>query len=68
MNVLVILIPVSLILGGLGLGAFLWTLRAKQYDDLDGTGARILDHRWDSQPRKTSGQNESGRKDGPADP
>ncbi len=51
MNVLVILIPVSLILGGLGLIGFLWTLRARQYEDLDGTGARILDPRWDSQPR-----------------
>lgn len=52
MNVLVFLIPVSLILGGLGLAGFLWTLRARQYDDLDGTGARILDPRWDEAPRK----------------
>ena len=33
MNVLVILIPVSLILGGVGLAAFIWTVRSNQYDD-----------------------------------
>ncbi len=42
MNVLAILIPVSLCLGGLGLLAFLWSLRADQYDDLDGAAWRIL--------------------------
>ncbi|MCA1775936.1 MAG: cbb3-type cytochrome oxidase assembly protein CcoS [Paracoccaceae bacterium] len=42
MNVLVILIPVSLILGGLGLVAFLWTVRSDQYDDDQGNAARIL--------------------------
>lgn len=42
MNVLVILIPVSLILGGLGAAAFIWTLRSEQYDDPDGDAARIL--------------------------
>ena len=42
MNVLVILIPVSLCLGGLGLAAFLWTLRSGQYDDADGAAARVL--------------------------
>lgn len=42
MNVLVILIPVSLVLGGLGLAAFLWTIRSDQYDDAAGNAARIL--------------------------
>ncbi len=42
MNVLVILIPAALFLGLLGLGAFLWSLRAGQYDDLDGAANRIL--------------------------
>ncbi len=42
MNVLVILIPVSLILGGVGLCAFLWTIRSDQYDDAQGNAARIL--------------------------
>jgi cbb3-type cytochrome oxidase maturation protein len=42
MNILVVLIPASLILGGLGLAAFLWTLRSNQYDDLEGDAWRIL--------------------------
>ena len=42
MNVLAILIPVSLGLGGLGLLAFLWSLRADQYEDLDGAAWRVL--------------------------
>jgi cbb3-type cytochrome oxidase maturation protein len=43
MNMLVILIPVALGLGALGLWAFLWNLRSGQYDDLDGAASRILD-------------------------
>lgn len=42
MNVLVLLIPVSLLLGGAGLAAFIWTLKDRQYDDPDGHAARIL--------------------------
>ncbi len=42
MNVLVILVPVSLVLGALGLLAFLWTLRSNQYDDLEGDAHRVL--------------------------
>ena len=42
MSVLLILIPAALLLGLLGLGAFLWSLKAGQYDDLDGAAARIL--------------------------
>lgn len=42
MNVLVILIPVSLLLGAIGLIAFIWTVRSDQYDDEKGNAARIL--------------------------
>lgn len=42
MNVLVILIPVSLFLGAVGLIAFIWTVRSDQYDDDQGNAARIL--------------------------
>ncbi len=42
MNVLLILIPVALGLGALGLVAFLWALRSGQFDDLDGAAERIL--------------------------
>jgi len=42
MTALLFLIPVALLLGLLGLGAFLWTLRSGQFDDLDGAAERIL--------------------------
>jgi len=42
MTVLALLIPVSVGLGLLGLGAFLWALRSNQYDDLEGDAHRIL--------------------------
>ncbi|MBT7247920.1 MAG: cbb3-type cytochrome oxidase assembly protein CcoS [Rhodospirillaceae bacterium] len=36
------LIPAALFLGLLGLGAFIWSLKSGQYDDLDGAARRIL--------------------------
>ena len=42
MSVLIFLIPITLLLGLLGLFAFLWTVKSKQYDDLDGAASRIL--------------------------
>ncbi|MEO0937791.1 MAG: cbb3-type cytochrome oxidase assembly protein CcoS [Pseudomonadota bacterium] len=51
MNVLTWLIPISLLLGGLGLAGFLYTLRSRQYDDPKGDAQRILDDRYDDKPR-----------------
>lgn len=42
MNGLVVLIPVALGLGLLGLVSFFWALKRGQFDDLDGAAARIL--------------------------
>lgn len=42
MNYLAVLIPVAILLGLVGLGAFMWTLRSGQYDDLSGAAERIL--------------------------
>ena len=42
MTVLIYLIPVALFLGGLGLLAFMWTVKSGQYEDLDGAAERIL--------------------------
>ncbi|MEO5373300.1 MAG: cbb3-type cytochrome oxidase assembly protein CcoS [Alphaproteobacteria bacterium] len=42
MNNLLMLIPVALGLGLLGLLAFLWALRSGQFEDLDGAANRIL--------------------------
>ncbi|MBO3760518.1 cbb3-type cytochrome oxidase assembly protein CcoS [Ciceribacter sp. L1K23] len=43
MNMLIYLIPIALFLGGLGLFAFLWSLKSGQYDDLEGAAWRVLD-------------------------
>ena len=51
MNVLVYLIPIALILGGLGLLAFVFTVKAKQYDDPEGNARRILNDQWDDRPK-----------------
>lgn len=42
MTVLLYLIPIALALGLAGLGAFLWSLRTGQYQDLDGAALRVL--------------------------
>jgi cbb3-type cytochrome oxidase maturation protein len=42
MNGLLLLIPAALILGALGLLAFLWALKSGQYEDMDGAAERIL--------------------------
>lgn len=42
MTALGFLIPAALLLGLVGLGAFLWALRSGQFDDLDGAAHRIL--------------------------
>lgn len=51
MEILGILIPISLGLGGLGLGAFIWALRGRQYDDPKGDAQRILSKEWDDHPK-----------------
>lgn len=43
MNMLVFLVPIALMLGLLGLGAFLWSLKSGQYEDLEGAKWRVLD-------------------------
>lgn len=42
MTVMVILVVLSLAMGAIGLGVFLWTLSAGQYEDIDGAAERIL--------------------------
>ena len=42
MTVLLYLVPMALALGLTGLGAFLWSMRTGQYDDLDGAALRVL--------------------------
>ena len=42
MNVLIYLVPAAIGLGLMGLAAFLWSLRAGQFEDLDGAALRVL--------------------------
>jgi cbb3-type cytochrome oxidase maturation protein len=42
MTALLILIPVSTLLGLIGLAAFIWSLKSDQYRDLEGDASRIL--------------------------
>ena len=42
MNILLLLIPAALFLGGLGLAGFIWAMRSGQFDDMEGAAMRIL--------------------------
>jgi len=50
MEMLAYLIPISLSLGGLGLAAFVWALRTRQYEDPQGASERILATDYDDAP------------------
>lgn len=43
MTALAWLIPVALVLGALGLAAFLWALKSGQFEDLEGASYRALE-------------------------
>jgi cbb3-type cytochrome oxidase maturation protein len=54
MNVLMMTIPLSIVLGLVGLAAFLWSLRSDQYRDPEGDAARIL-FRGEDRPAQPPG-------------
>ena len=51
MDILAFLIPVSLFLGGIGLFAFFWAMKHRQFDDPEGDASRILTKDWDDKPK-----------------
>ena len=68
MDTLLILIPVSLTIGLMALGAFLWAMRSGQFDDLDGAAHRILFDEEDDLPEQKTpsviaGPNKSRRRE-----
>ncbi|MDZ4381331.1 MAG: cbb3-type cytochrome oxidase assembly protein CcoS [Parvibaculum sp.] len=65
MNILIFLVPAALLLGLLGLVAFLWSLRAGQYDDLEGAAERILYD--DDKPDADGPDNDGPDNDKPGD-
>lgn len=50
MSGLLLLIPIALGLGIIGLVAFFWAVRSGQFEDLDGAGLRILIDDEDARP------------------
>jgi cbb3-type cytochrome oxidase maturation protein len=42
MNILIFLAPAAILMGAIGLVAFLWSLRSGQYEDLEGAAHRVL--------------------------
>ena len=54
MTALAWLIPAALLLGGLGLAGFLWSLKTGQFDDLEGAGWRALDDEAEASLTKPS--------------
>ena len=65
MDVLVYLIPIAIILGLAGLGAFLWSLKSGQFEDMEGSANRILfdDDDMPSKPgAKTPASDETSKK------
>lgn len=55
MDQLIYLIPIALVLGLIGLAAFLWSMKSGQFDDLEGAGYRVLfgDDEDDTEKKET---------------
>jgi len=51
-DILAFLIPISLFLGGLGLVAFFWSVKTRQFDDPEGDARRILRTDYDDHPKE----------------
>lgn len=66
MDSLLMLIPVALFLGLVGLGAFLWALKSGQFEDLDGAANRILFEEDDMAHARPQAQQKAEEDDGKA--
>lgn len=60
MSYLVWLIPIALFMGAIGLGAFLWSVRDRQYEDLDGAAERVLLASEDDRPLSSGEERRRG--------
>ena len=63
MEILYLLVPLAVILAGVIVWAFLWSIRSGQFDDLEGPAHRILMDEDDA-PRRAP-DSEPGRKKPP---
>lgn len=60
MNILYLLIPLSLVLLGFAIWAFIWAIRSGQFDDMEGPAHRIL---MDDDDPRVPGGNRSQRQE-----
>lgn len=70
MTSLIVLIPVSLGMGLIGLWAFFWAIRNNQFDDPDGDAWRVIapqDEPKQGIPRETQGKRHDTLADHPED-
>lgn len=68
MDIVIYLLPLALVLGFVGLMAFMWTLRSGQYDDMEGAAWRaILDDDQDLIPDKAK-RRDAAATDNPQEP
>lgn len=61
MNILLLLIPLSLVLLGVAIWAFVWAVRRGQFDDLDAAAIDILVE--DAMERETRRRRRQGHRD-----
>jgi cbb3-type cytochrome oxidase maturation protein len=59
MEILYLLVPLAVIMAGVIVWAFLWSIRSGQFDDLEGPAHRILMDEDDAPPHKQD--NKPGR-------
>ena len=62
MSNLLLLIPIALFLGLLGLAAFLWSLKSGQFDDMEGAANRILFYDDEQQPQDSHTKNNGDKR------
>ena len=68
MDFVYVLLPLALLLGFIGLMAFMWTLKSGQYDDLDGAAWRaIMDDDKELNPNFKPHQEDGIRPQAPVD-
>ncbi len=60
MSVLFIVVPLAIVVVAVAIGAWIWSARSGQYDDLDTPAVRMLrDDDVDPAPRRPSGRGDA---------
>ncbi|HET6434790.1 MAG TPA: cbb3-type cytochrome oxidase assembly protein CcoS [Xanthomonadaceae bacterium] len=67
MNILLLLIPLSLVLIGVAVWIFVWAVRRGQFEDLDTPALDILRDDEHERPRRDARENDASRDEGDGD-